>query len=66
MPAYHISCGEWRGSTDLCSLATTGPKGMTWSCARRGSGWELGRSYSPEDGGHWHRLPRVVVMAPSC
>jgi len=39
---------------------------MTWSCARRGSGWELGRSYSPEDGGHWHRLPRVVVMAPSC
>ena len=33
----------WRGSAELCSVATAvGPEGTAWSCVREGSGWVLG------------------------
>ena len=56
MAAYSSSQGEWKGSTELCSLVTaTGPKGTAWSC-KGGSGWMLGKGPSPEGGQTWNRL----------
>jgi len=58
MVVYSPSRGEWRGSTELCSLATaTRSKGMALSCVRRGSEWGLGKGSAPEGNGHGTGCP---------
>jgi len=41
---------------DLLSVTAAGPKGMAWSCVRRGDGG-LGKGCVPEDGGHGTTCP---------
>lgn len=47
----------------LMTSARTRGSGMKLS--QRGLGWISGKSFSPRVGGHWNRLPRKAVRAPS-
>jgi len=49
-------------SSALCDSDRARGNGMEL-CQGKGS-WGLGKGAAPEGGGH--RLPRAVVMAPSC
>ena len=66
---------EQTGSTELCSVAVTGPEGTAWSCNMGGLGWVLGKGSSPEGGGcgtsspeqcSWHHAAKVQAAFRQC
>lgn len=48
---------EQKGSAELCFLVTVIWEVEAWSCVRGGSGWVLGKGFSPEGSGYGTGCP---------
>ena len=54
-----VTSGRWPVTSGVLQglVTVTGPKGTPRSCVRGGSGWRLGKDFSPEGSGHGTGCP---------